>query len=275
MTRSRFFLVAIGAVLSASIAAAQRQGGAAPETPPPPPRVAAPIDLTGYWVSVITEDWRWRMVTPAKGDYASVPINAEAKKVGDTWDPARDEKAGEACKAYGAPGVMRQPTRLHITWQDDNTLKVETDAGEQTRLFHFGDWKSPGGRATWQGDTTARWETPQGRRAQGAPTFGPRPAPEGRGAGSAAPEPPKFGNLKTVTTRLRPGYLRKNGLPYSEKATLTEYWDLLKQKNGDQWLVISTTVDDPTYLNTPWITSLNFKKERDGSKWDPAPCSAR
>ena len=122
------------------------------------PTAAQPIDLTGYWVSVVTQDWRWRMVTPAKGDYAGVPITLEAKKVGDAWDPAEDEAAGEQCKAYGAPGLMAMPTRLHITWQDENTLKVETDAGTQTRLFHFGNWKPQGDAATWQGDSIAEWE---------------------------------------------------------------------------------------------------------------------
>ena len=129
----------------------RRRARRAPAAPPPRRKAAAPVDLTGYWVSVITEDWRWRMVTPAKGDYASMPINAEAKKIADAWDPAKDEAAGEQCKSYGAPAIMRVPGRLHITWQDDNTLKVETDAGTQTRLFHFGDWKPPGGRADLAG----------------------------------------------------------------------------------------------------------------------------
>ena len=79
-------------------------------------RAAPPIDLTGYWVSVVTQDWRWRMVTPARGDYASIPITIEAKKAGDAWDPGKDEAAGEQCKAYGAPALMSVPTRLHITW---------------------------------------------------------------------------------------------------------------------------------------------------------------
>ena len=237
-------------------------GGAAPggpggrgDGPPPTGRAGAPIDLTGYWVSVITEDWRWRMVTPPRGDYASLPINMDAKKAADVWDPAKDTAAGESCKAYGAPGVMRLPTRLNITWQDDNTMKVEADAGTQARLFHFGDWKAPGGAPSLQGDTTAQWET-------GA-----------RGRGANQP-PPMFGNLKTVTKNLRPGYLRKNGVPYSDKTTLTEYWDLARQPNGDQWIVITTVVEDPTYLARTWITSLNFKKEPNGSKWDPSPCSA-
>jgi len=226
------------------------------DAPPPPAKTAAPVDLTGYWVSVITEDWRWRMVTPPKGDYASLPINMDAKKVADAWDPAKDEAAGEACKAYGAPGLMRLPGRLHITWQDDTTLKVESDAGTQTRLLHFGDWKAPGGAPTRQGDTTASWETP------------------GRGRGANVP-PPMFGNLKTVTKNLSPGYIRKNGVPYSDKTTLTEYWDLLKQPGGEQWIVITTVVEDPTYLGRTWITSLNFKKEPNASKWDPSPCVAK
>src|SRR5438874_4507172 len=102
------------------------------------PRSSAPIDLTGYWVSVVTEDWRWRMVTPAKGDYASVPLNDEGRKTADTWDLAKDKTSGVECKPFGAAAIMRMPTRVRITWQDDNTLKVETDAGQQTRLFHFG-----------------------------------------------------------------------------------------------------------------------------------------
>ena len=249
---------AIAALTFASLAAQGRGAAPAPaQAPAPQPaaRAAAPIDLTGYWVSVITEDWRWRMVTPSRGDYASLPINMDAKKAADVWDPAKDTAAGESCKAYGAPGVMRLPTRLNITWQDDNTMKVEADAGMQARLFHFGDWKAPGGAPSLQGDTTAQWET-------GA-----------RGRGANQP-PPMFGNLKTVTKNLRPGYLRKNGVPYSDKATLTEYWDLARQPNGDQWIVITTVVEDPTYLARTWITSLNFKKEPNGSKWDPSPCSA-
>src|SRR6266850_528419 len=129
-------------------AAAEGQGrGAAPGRaggPPPSAKVAAPFDPTGYWVAVISEDWRWRMVTPAKGDYPSVPMTPEGQKIADAWDPAKDEAAGEQCKGYGAPGLMRAPTRLNITWEDDNTLKVESDYGMQIRRFHFGNWKSPG-----------------------------------------------------------------------------------------------------------------------------------
>lgn len=240
--------------------AGQGRAGQPPAAPQPTGKAAAPIDLTGYWVSVVTEDWRWRMVTPAKGDYQSIPLTSEAKRVADGWDPAKDEAAGEQCRSYGAAAIMRVPGRLHITWQDDNTLKVETDAGTQTRLLHFGSWKPPqGGKPTWQGDSVAGWEVAGGRGGR-----------SGEGAGQ-----PRFGNLKVVTTHMRPGYLRKNGVPYSADAVLTEYWDLYKEKNGDEWLVITTYVDDPKYLQQHYITSPNFLREPDGSKWDPTPCSAR
>ena len=237
------------------VAHSQGRGGAAA---PAAAQEIAPIDLTGYWVSIVNEDWRWRMVTPAKGDYASVPINAEAKRIADLWDPAKDEAAGEQCKSYGAPAIMRVPGRLHITWQDPNTLKVETDAGEQIRLLHFGKGTPAGGAATWQGDSVATWE-----RGSGGPVM---PV-----AGNA----PRYGDLKVITKHIRPGYLRKNGVPYSANTTLTEYWDLNKERNGEQWIEVTTLVDDPTYLQVEWATSLHFKKEPDGSKWDPAPCSAR
>jgi len=93
---------------------AQGRGGRGGATPPMG-RAGAPIDLTGYWVSLVTGDWRFRMITPPKGDYTSIPLNAEARKVADAWDPAKDEAAGEQCKSYGAPALMRVPGRLHIT----------------------------------------------------------------------------------------------------------------------------------------------------------------
>ena len=107
----------------ASVTAFAQGRGAPPQgrggpTAPPTGRAAAPVDLTGQWVSLITEDWRYRMFTPPKGDYALVPLNARAK-VARRGIPAKDEAAGEQCKAYGAAGIMRMPTRLRISWQDD------------------------------------------------------------------------------------------------------------------------------------------------------------
>ena len=240
--------------------AMQAQGRGAPAAPPTP-RAMAPLDLTGYWVAIISEDWRWRMVTPPKGDYASIPLNVAGKNLADTWDPARDEAAGEPCKAYGAPGVMRGPTRLHITWLDDTTLKLETDYGMQTRLLQFRAPRTAASAApSLQGVTTAQWVMSAGG---------------GGGGGGGVDRAPRRGSLKSVTTRLRPGYLRKNGVPYSANAVFTEYWDIHAGPNGSQWLVVTNTVDDPANLQTPWVTSVHFRKEADGAKWDPAPCSAR
>ncbi len=234
------------ALLLVALCAARLSFGQKSSTP-------SETDLTGYWVSVVTEDWRWRMVTPAKGDYQSVPISETGRLAADQWDPARDEAAGEQCKSYGAPALLRIPGRLHITWQDDNTIKVDADAGEQTRLLRFSNSQHADGPATWQGDSAASWQIPRG------------------GAGN----PPKYGYLKVLTTHLRPGYLRKNGIPYSAGTQLTEYWEVNKEPDGDQWLVVTTVVHDPMYLFQDWITSLHFKREPHGAKWDPAPCSAR
>jgi hypothetical protein len=190
---------------AASLVQAQRGNDGGPAA------AAAPIDLTGYWVSIVTQDWRWRMVTPAKGDYLGVPITVDAKKIADAWDPAKDEAAGEQCRSYGAPAIMSVPGRLHITWQDDRTLKVETDAGTQTRVFHIGDWQAPKDTPrSWQGISVAQWQMPANNVATQL-----RPAPR-----SATDQPAagaRSGSLRVVTTNLRPGYLRKNGVPYSAK----------------------------------------------------------
>jgi hypothetical protein len=249
MRTSLLFSVALS--LATLPFAVYAQGGRGAPQPPATAQAAAPVDLTGYWVSVVTEDWLYRMVTPKKGDYSAVPLNAEARKVADAWDPARDESAGEQCKAYGAPALMRIPGRVHITWQDDNTLKFEKDSGTQTRLLHFGGTVTGTG-GDWQGVSAATWITEPGARA-----------------------PVRGGGLKVVTTKLKPGYLRKNGVPYSASAVVTEYYDRLNEPNGDSWLVVETIVEDPMYLNQPFITSTNFKKQADASGWNPTPCTAR
>jgi hypothetical protein len=200
------------------------------------------------------------MVTPPKGDYASLPLNPEGKRVADAWDPVQDEANGNACKAYGAAGLMRLPTRMHITWADDNTMKLEADAGQQTRLFHFGTPKPPSGRATIQGDSAASWQKQAQQSGFGPPYNGAAPG--------------KGGDLKVVTTHMKPGYLRKNGVPYSASAVLTEYFDRVELE-GVSYLILTSVVEDRQYLNDVFITSEQFKMEPDGSKWSPLPCKAR
>lgn len=249
--------------LFSSLLYAQGPPAAAPK-PPPTPRAGAPADFTGTWVSIVTEDWRWRMVTPSKGDFASIPLNAEGRKLGRTWDAAADETAGLACKAYGTPGIMRLPGRVRIAWADDNTLKIETDQGKQTRLLHFNARAVPAGtQADWQGYSIANWEQPV--RGEGPPQLGlgmTRRGTRGR-------------SLEVVTTNLKSGYLRKNGVPYSDKAVVREFFDLSTEPDGSTWFVVTTIVEDPAYLSEPFVTSSNFKKERDAAKFEPTPCSAR
>jgi len=272
--------VALLAAFRAPLAA--QRGRGAPPGPPQAPRAAAPIELTGYWVSVVTEDWRFRMMTPPKGDFASVPLNDEGRKVGQAWDPAADEASGNACKSYGAANIMRVPGRVHITWRDDNTLEIDTDAGTQTRLFHFGESQPPAADASWQGYSVALWEfagAPQRGGGGGGGAIGaiiePGSTAAGRGdAGRGGPPRPQGGSLKVVTTHLKAGYLRKNGVPYSENAVVTEYFDRHNETNGDQWFTVTTIVEDPKYLQQPFITSTHFKKESDGAKWRPTACTA-
>jgi hypothetical protein len=224
-----------------------------PAAAPRSGRDGAPIDLTGQWVSVVTEDWRFRMVTPPKGDFPGVPLNPAATAIANAWDPARDEAEGNACKAYGAAAIMRVPGRIRIAWADENTLEIETDAGQQTRVLHFGAATLPAGEPTWQGFSKAEW------------------LPQGGGRG----RPPVNGSLKVVTTDMRPGYLRKNGVPYSADATVMEYYDVLHEPDGTDWLVVKTIVEDPVYLTGEFITSSNFRRQKDQDGWNPRPCAVK
>jgi hypothetical protein len=221
----------------------------------PTPRAAAPIDITGNWVSLVADDWRWRMMTPPKGDILYLPVNPEGRKVAESWDPAKDEAANEQCKAYGPPGVMALPGRLRISWQDDTALKLETDNGTQTRLFQFGRAAAAAGEPTRQGRSVAEWEIAGGRR--GGP--GPRPG----------------SSLKVTTTNMTPGYFRKNGVPYGANATFTEYYTVISEPDGNTYLNLTWFLEDPQYLTGPFIRTVHFKKEPDGSKWAPSACSAR
>jgi hypothetical protein len=251
--RTLIAIATVAVALSAPVGA-QRGGRGGPPVPATP-RAQAPVDLTGQWVGLVTEDWRYRQFTPPKGDYGGLPLLPAARKIADAWDPSRDEAAGEQCRAYGAAGLLRLPTRLRLSWQDETTLKLETDAGTQTRLFHFS--AAPGSGGDWQGTSTASWEYPQ-------------PVLAGRGGG-----PLPGGSLKVVTTRMKPGYLRRNGVPYSAAAQLTEYFDRLDVPGGDSLLVVLAEVVDPEYLTTPYWTSQQFKRETDTSRWRPTPCEAR
>jgi hypothetical protein len=260
--------------LPTAVHAQQRGGrGDAPLTG----KARAPIDLTGYWTAVITEDWHTRMLTAPRGDFGSgppgaivnpntstaigtgenpaaqgnIPYNVKGAQAALKWDPAKDEAEGNPCKAYGAPGIMRQPTHLHITWQDDNILKIDADYGTQSRLLHFGS--APGdGAPSLQGYSSASWTVMGGR-------------------GSFE----RGGSLKAVTTHLKPGYYWKNGMPYTANAVLTEYFRTMKLPDGSTWIRLTQLVEDPEYLAQPYIVNYQFKKLPDASLWNPTPCSVK
>ena len=281
--------IAVGVLASQCELLAQGRGGRGRGGPPQTAKQMAPVDFTGYWTTVITEDWHERMLDAPKGDFGTgapgaiaipgggfvgrgpnpsdrgnIPYNVAGAQLAMKWDPAKDEADGNQCRSYGAAGILRQPTHLHITWQDDYTLKMEADYGTQTRLFHFAR-PAEGGQtpakleapasepASWQGYSVAEWEGIMGGR-------------EGW---------PRGGKLKVVTTHMKTGYYWKNGMPYSENAVMTEYFRVQNLPESGQWIIFSEMVDDPTYLRAPYIVNYHFKKMADGSKWNPTSCMAK
>jgi len=282
-------LAALAGTAGPSVIAGQGRGAA--PLPRQTARQAAPVDLTGTWVSVVTEDWRWRMVTAPAGDVASIPVSAEGRKAAAAWSRDADIANGNQCRAFGVGGIMRQPGRLRISWQDDQSLKLEFDAGTQTRLLHFDPATVVPAERTLQGFSAARWEGPgvgagpigDGRadpRVTGGGLLS-RDLPGGGGGGLRGGPPPRQqsqltrgGNLRVVTTQVREGYLRKNGVPYSEQAIITEYVHRLPtHPNGDDWLHVVTVVEDPRYLTQPFYTSTSFRREPNDAAFSPAPCT--
>jgi hypothetical protein len=245
--------------LFASLAPAYAQppfGAVGGPGPAASPRDSAPWDIQGQWVSIVNEDWRWRMVTPPPGDFPGLPLNQAGRALANEWDPSQDG----ACETYGAAGLMRIPTRLRISWDGDDVIVIETDAGRQTRRLEFSDEATPGPRSL-QGFSQAEWTRPQGARG----LFGPR------GGAGAQPE----GYLTVSTDNLLPGWLRRNGVPYSEQTKMTEHFDRFPAPDGSEWLMVTTIVDDPRYLSQPYVTSTHFRREDDRSGWNPTDCGTR
>jgi len=205
------------------------------------PKESAPIDLTGYWVSIVSEDWRFRMLTPPKGDFPDFLLTPEATKTANAWDPVKDEAARDHCKAYGAPNIMRVPGRFHITWADDRTLKLETDAGTQTRLLTFAP-AGQAGPASRQGTSLAQWE----RNA-----------------------------LRVETSNLLPGYLQYNGVPFDGNLKMVEHFDVIREPGGEIWLIDDAVLTDPGILVRSHKRSTHLRKQADNKGWDPQPCFVR
>jgi hypothetical protein len=274
-----------------------RQGGGgrgqagAPQAPQTAQQ-AALFDLTGTWVSVVNQDWYYRMITPTKGQYGGVPLTAAARTIADQFDPAPYGGANYQtsgiidCRAYGAPNVMRMPTRVRIAWDSANVLKIETDWGQQTRFIRFDPARIYGdiqqdlmmgivpastGAPSLQGSSTAMWERPYQINAN-IWTRGPT----GRGGGLGTirqSEQQPGGSMAVLTTNLSGGWLRRNGVPYSARARVVEHYRPFQDPTGAQWFNVTIQVTDPEYLQRPFNTTADFRKEPDNSKWAPHPCA--
>jgi hypothetical protein len=245
--------VPIGVMAQAGRGRGGQPAGAAPAAGA---SAAAPVDLTGYWVSIVTEDWIERMSpdSPPSG----VPRGGRGRGAGAAAGAgAQPVPSNEPCRAYGAAGSLRVPGRLHITWADANTLKIDMDAGTQTRLLYFTAVPAPA-QKTLQGHSIARWEVPPARGGGG-----------GRGgAPAAAPPAPRWGSLRVVTTNMTGGYLLSQRSPYSDNAVLTEHFTRHSDFGAD-YVTVTAIVEDGGAAR---ITSSTFKKEPDGSKFSPSGC---
>lgn len=237
-----------------SIAGAQGRGaGGRGAAPAAAPRDAAPVDLTGYWVSLVTEDWVERMSpdSPPSG------TGARRGRGGAAAPPLPPSNPDDPCRVYGAAGSMRVPGRLHITWAGANTLQIDMDSGRQTRVFHFDPTEPPPTGRTLQGYSVARWDTGaagrggRGRRGRGAP-----------------PTPPAWGSLKVVTTNMTGGYLLSSRANYSADADLREEF-IQHSDFGVDYLTVTAIIEDGPSTR---FTSSTFKREPDGSKFSPAGC---
>ena len=268
-------LLCLTAAMMMFRAALLAQAPVLPPAAPGTPRAVAPIDMSGYWVSLVSEDWRIRMLTAPKGDYYSIPLTDEARRLADNWDAARDVAQSRQCLSYGAAGIMRVPGRLRFTWDNDTTLRLETDAGRQMRTFYFGA-RPAATRPSSQGISMAQWHTPQSTREYTAKISAQDPNTPGFPGNTPTGERPRDernlgGSLRAVTNNMTPGYLRNNGVPYGAGATMIEFYSVHKV-GGVDYLVQTQIVEDPQYLLVPWVTTQNFKREADGSKWDPRGC---
>jgi hypothetical protein len=244
---------------------AGRAGG-----PPPSAEESAPVDLTGTWVSLVTEDWIERMSPDSPASGSGGGAFGFGRGRGGAGAAAPAITSDDPCAAYGAGGIMRVPGRLKLSWQDENTLLLEYDAGSQRRIIHFDNDEAPvAAGPSLQGSSTASWEGGGGgRRSRGGPQRGFGAPADARAA--AAPMP--WQSLEIVTTNLSPGYLLSSRSWYGGGARLTE---LLRYHNdfGREYFTVTAVIEE--IGQTTSTTSSTFKKEPDDSKFEPTGCEIK
>jgi len=212
------------------------------------PKDGSPVRHPGYWVSVVTEDWRFRHGDSPKGIYTGVSLNAEGRKIADAWDPANDEATGEQCRATGLRTSCGCPDAF-TSLQDEQTLKIETDAAKQTVCYISIAIRGRGeiGRVF--------------RKRHGTDPVGPRYR-SSRFSEGCHDQP-------------QAGILAKEGVPYSASAVLTEYFDRVIEPTARRNLAITSTVRIQCIWRSRSSRHSHYKKQTDSSGWNPTPCSAR
>jgi len=202
----------------------------------------AQLDFTGEWAPRFYEDQPERVAGPELGDYLGLPITDAARMRADTWNAAIQTLPEWQCRPHSADYIWRGPSNLHI-WKEVDPVTREITAfhAEWLRsidnIYYLDGRPHPSANAahTWGGFATAKWE----------------------------------GNMLTVTvTHLKEGYVRRNGVPRSDLATVTEHWI----RHG-KWLTVVTIVNDPVYLTEPFIRSTDYELD-EHQLVPPYPCDA-
>jgi hypothetical protein len=200
----------------------------------------AQVDFSGEWAPRFYEDQPERVAGPELGDYLGLPVTDAARMRADTWDASIQTLPEWQCRPHSADYIWRGPSNLHITKEvDPVTREITAFHAEWLRsvdnIYYLDGRPHPSANAahTWGGFATAKWE----------------------------------GNILTVNvTHLKEGYIRRNGMPRSDLATVTEHW----MRHGN-WLTVVTIVNDPVYLTEPFIRSTDYELDQ-RQQVPPYPC---
>ena len=203
----------------------------------------AQVDLTGEWNPRFHEDQPERIPGPEIGDYLGLPISDAARMRAEIWDASLLTLPEHQCKPHPSDYGIRGPANLRI-WKE-----IDRESQQLIAYHTHISWMAPertiwmDGRPhppdyaahTWQGFSTGKWD----------------------------------GNTLTVTTtHLKIGWIRRNGVPRSDRATVTEHFI-----RHDDHLTVVTIVDDPVYLTEPFIRSTDFILDLN-QQIDPYPCES-
>lgn len=190
--------------------------------------VSAQVDITGSYNALFHEDQPERIPGPSLGDYLGLPINESARAFAEAWDASRLTVPEHQCRAHSSPYILRGPLNMRIWEERDRetqqivALHIDISNFQQRRTVWMDGRPHPSSKAehTWMGFSTGRWE------------------------GDA---------LVVTTTHIKQMWHRRNGVPQSDRVTLTERFML----HGPV-LTYVTITDDPVYLTEPLVKTTNM-----------------